>query len=122
MMFLYIFFEEGKGLPAVEAMSPGMKQFLIVLGAVLLVSSAVLLWAWLIRKRRRSGRKRRRHHRSIAETTAVGIKEVQQIINKRKRRRRRERRPRNPTLAETGGLPPVRPDEPPSSPEVETVT
>jgi hypothetical protein len=28
------------------------------------------------------------------------------------RRRRRDHRPRNPTLAETGGLPPIRPDGP----------
>ncbi|MHB8523722.1 MAG: hypothetical protein ACYDH9_23610 [Limisphaerales bacterium] len=33
----------------------------------------------------------------------------------RRRRRRRDHRPRNPTLAETGGLPPERPDEPPSA-------
>jgi hypothetical protein len=33
------------------------------------------------------------------------------------RRRRREHRPRNPTLAETGGLPPRRPlDQPPAGP------
>lgn len=31
------------------------------------------------------------------------------------RRRRREHRPRNPTLAETGGLPPPRPEPPPQS-------
>jgi hypothetical protein len=32
---------------------------------------------------------------------------------KRRHRRRREHRPRNPTLAETGGLPPVRTGRPP---------
>jgi hypothetical protein len=32
--------------------------------------------------------------------------------DRRRRRRRREHRPRNPTLAETGGLPPVR-NQPP---------
>jgi hypothetical protein len=31
-------------------------------------------------------------------------------------RRRREHRPRNPTLAETGGLPPIRPGGPPGPP------
>ncbi len=34
----------------------------------------------------------------------------------RKRRRRREHRPRNPTLAETGGLPPIRTERPPDGP------
>jgi hypothetical protein len=32
---------------------------------------------------------------------------------RRRRRRRREHRPRNPTLAETGGLPPIRTEAPP---------
>lgn len=32
---------------------------------------------------------------------------------RRRRRRRRDHRPRNPTLAETGGLPPIRTEAPP---------
>jgi hypothetical protein len=32
------------------------------------------------------------------------------------RRRRRDHRPRNPTLAETGGLPPIRQPRPPETP------
>lgn len=32
---------------------------------------------------------------------------------RKRRRRRREHRPRNPTLAETGGLPPIRTEAPP---------
>lgn len=32
---------------------------------------------------------------------------------KRRQRRRREHRPRNPTLSETGGLPPIRTEAPP---------
>ena len=36
---------------------------------------------------------------------------------KRRRRRRshHRHRPRNPTLAETGGLPPIRPEDPPEA-------
>jgi membrane protein implicated in regulation of membrane protease activity len=32
---------------------------------------------------------------------------------RKRRKRRRKHRPRNPTLAETGGLPPNRPERPP---------
>jgi hypothetical protein len=35
--------------------------------------------------------------------------------HKRHRRRRHEHRPRNPTLAETGGLPPIRTEKPPGA-------
>lgn len=38
---------------------------------------------------------------------------------KRRRKRRRDHRPRNPTLAETGGLPqPRSPDTPPPAPQI----
>lgn len=36
---------------------------------------------------------------------------------RRRRRRRREHRPRNPTLAETGGLPPIRQDDASARPD-----
>jgi len=36
-----------------------------------------------------------------------------EVIRRRRRRRRRNHRPRNPTLAETGGLPPIRTEPPP---------
>ena len=39
--------------------------------------------------------------------------EEEKSAGTRHRRRRREHRPRNPTLAETGGLPPIRADKPP---------
>jgi hypothetical protein len=88
-------------------LTPQTKERLVVFGAIGLVIVGTLLWALFSRRsRRRNGRREeRRHHRG---STAKGPSETKQHVQKRQRRRRRDRRPRNPTLAETGGLPPVR--------------
>ena len=90
-----------------------LAELLVLIGAVLLVAVAVLIWAVAFRKKRKRMRLYHRHHRNSVESAASE--------NSRKRaqgsRRRREgrERPRNPTLAETGGLPPVRlPPTPPT--------
>jgi FtsZ-interacting cell division protein ZipA len=100
-----------------------LKELLTMLGAVALVTLLLVLWAVYIRKGPR--RHSHRHHRheqhysddpnnpsGLAEdppdSEATGDKRY-----RRKRRRRREHRARNPTLAETGGLPPLRSDRPP---------
>jgi hypothetical protein len=70
--------------------SPEWQDFFIMLGAIVLAALAAAVCAFFFRK------KHRRHHR----------------------RRRRERRSLNPTLAQTGGLPPVRqPQNPPDQPK-----
>ena len=61
---------------------PQWVNFLAIFVAVALVSIGVLLWVVMFRKRRR-----RKHH---------------------KRRGHHEQRKHNPTLAEAGGLPPLR--------------
>ena len=90
-----------------------LTEILVLIGAVLLVAVAVMIWAVAFRKKRKRTRLYHRHHRDSVESVASE--------NSRKRtpgsRRRREgrERPRNPTLAETGGLPPVRlPPTPPT--------
>ena len=98
-------------LPGFGPMSPIMKERLIVFGAMILVLLVVLGWAVLFRgHRRRSARRedRRRRRHSFTKNAAKGVAEIREYVKKRQRRRRREHRPRNPTLAETGGLPPVR--------------
>jgi flagellar biosynthesis/type III secretory pathway M-ring protein FliF/YscJ len=84
-----------------------LPQSLAVLGALVGVSLLAFFWVVLVRKRRR--RRRHRHHPQPA------IQKVREQEDQKKRRRR-DRRPRNPTLAETRGLPPVRDGEafPPS--------
>lgn len=91
------------------------KEALAIIGATLLLVIALGIWAVYFRKR---GRRRKHHHsrshnsesprpETSAETDAVAAPG-------RRRRRRRHHRPRNPTLAETGGLPPVRSEPPPA--------
>ena len=87
-------------------------------GAVLLVSIGVFVWAAFFRKPRRH-----RHHHSnghapkpMPEIRSESRKAGWFFFRKRHRHRHRHReRPRNPTLAEAGGLPPVRTQTPPTS-------
>ena len=102
--------------------SPVMRELLVLLGAILLVLvagiAAVLLRRRLERpraKRHEHSRRRRPFHR-----TATGVARLRKMIQEQPIRRRRHHRPRNPTLAETGGLPPVRPDSSPKPPQPQT--
>jgi hypothetical protein len=63
---------------------PEWLNLLAVGGAILLVALAALIWVGLSRTKPRRRRKPRHHHR------------------------RSEQRAANPTLAQTGGLPPVK--------------
>jgi len=85
------------------------------------LSFGLLLWVAFVRKRKRRspGHSHRSHQLSrttaAGETTAPG----EQGSEPRRRRHRHRRRrssnyPQNPTLAQTGGLPPIRRDEPPT--------
>jgi len=73
-------------LPAVGRMTPAWVDFFIMVGAFALVGIGALIWVFFFRK---PGRRRRKH------------------------RHRHERRSPNPTLAQNGGLPPVRQEEKP---------
>ena len=97
---------------------PATLERILIFGAMGLVTLLLVLWAVFIRKRRR----RRRSHHHVPEPSAqpidtpVAAKE-QDAPSPPKRRHHRHRsgrrhRRRNPTLAETGGLPPIRPEEP----------
>jgi hypothetical protein len=101
-----------------QSPSGATREFLLVLGAFVLVTAVLLVWARYFRKRRRhhSHHHHHHHHSSSEQSVASGtdMSASAQEPHKR-RRRRREHRPRNPTLAETGGLPPLRSD-PPSEP------
>ncbi len=93
-----------------KKIGPGTREGLMVSGALGGVIALVLIWAIFIRKRRRK-RKHHYHYPSAnSSPVAADVKELEQAGKRKSRRRRREHRPRNPTLAETGGLPPIRPD------------
>ena len=102
-----------------KALSPSARERLIIFTAIALITVSVLVWAVFLRKpRRRQHSHQHNHHHSRApardEAAADGDDATTQPRKRRKwRRPRREHRPRNPTLAETGGLPPVRRGGPP---------
>lgn len=99
-----------------------LKELLILLGAVGLVTLLLVLWAVYIRKAPRRHSHNHHHHRHHSEdqdNTSNVTQDPETEGNsepryrRKRRRRRREHRPRNPTLAETGGLPPIRSERPP---------
>ena len=107
-------------LTVTSRVPPAVWDFLIVLGAVVLVSLIIIFTVVLFRKDGKRQRKHHHHHhhhrtsyREQLHKTTGGIKE---LIRQHRRRSHREHRSLNPTLAQTGGLPPVRPPENPSGP------
>ena len=80
-------------------------------GAVILL---VVAWAIIIRKQKN---KRRRIYRHKPHTWQLDSSEEKERRRQRRRERRRRtahpERPINPTLAQSGGLPPRRPDDVP---------
>ena len=93
-----------------------MREMLTLFGAVGVVTLLVVIWAAYIRKRPKSHSHRYHYPSDEQETSSSSSggdpQENGEKRYRRKRRRRREHRPRNPTLAETGGLPPLRSEHP----------
>jgi hypothetical protein len=112
----YLFLAADEALPLPGPMTPLMRETFIVIGAIVLVALGLLFWAGAIRKRhrRRSAphRPHYSHHSGSHSVSEGGDDAGHSSHSHRRRRRRREHRPRNPTLAETGGLPPIRTDGP----------
>jgi hypothetical protein len=96
------------GLPTVGRFSPEWLDFLIVLGAIAFVLLLAFFWALFIRKRKGTRRRKRRHRRENLREQIGGIKKFLH-----ERHRHREHRRPNPTLAQTGGLPPLREEKKP---------
>ena len=98
-----------------EKVSPDRRETLILYGALSLVILLLLLWALFLRKKRR-----REHHRypSLRPKDKQTASQKTDLSNpgapgapsepRKGRRHRRRRRPLNPTLSQTGGLPPIR--------------
>ena len=95
-----------------------LKELTMVLGAVGLVTALVLIWAVYLRKKPHRHSHHHHHHSDDSQDATESTMNSDSGVSgdrryRRKRRRRREHRPRNPTLAETGGLPPLRAERPP---------
>lgn len=101
---------EDIGPRPVGRVSPVFYDLLTIVGAAFFVGLLLVLWAAYIRRpRRRSSDSRR----ELPAVPAV-IREVEDVDGKKRlkiKERKRDHRPRNPTLAETGGLPPERPSD-----------
>jgi hypothetical protein len=106
-----------------RTMTPATRDRVVILGALAVVTLLILFWAVLFR--RKDGHSRSRHrsrHRSSepaansAGQSTEGGADSGQRKRRKWRRQRREHRPLNPTLAQTGGLPPIRSGEPPQPP------
>ncbi len=70
---------------------------------VFVILGLLVVWAVFVRHSPRDPRARR-------------LSDAPPPSGRRRRHRRREHRPRPPSLAETGGLPPIKPAEPPNPP------
>jgi hypothetical protein len=96
-----------------KQVAPSRNEFGLLFAAAGLITVLALIWAIFIRKRE-NDRPSRYSYPHVA--AAVRTDNPSTGDAGRQRRRKRKRR-RNPTLAETGGLPPIRngdfPDDPP---------
>lgn len=88
----------------------------LIVGAILLVILGVILWVVFIRGPRKHPDENHRPNLQSKTKPAVTVTEDGRERHRKKRRlRRRDHRQRNPTLDQTGGLPPPRdPQETPS--------
>lgn len=88
-----------------------VRDLALLAGMGLILASALFLFAYLTRRNRRATI-------GLANSRAIYRAEEPDDSDKRRYRKKRRRRshpeflPRNPTLQETGGLPPLRPEEP----------
>lgn len=83
----------------------------LILGAVLVLVALLFFWAFFLRKRPQTQR-----GSFVLERAQRENPERYGASGRRRRRKRKvdhpDNMPRNPTLSEIGGLPPLRPDEP----------
>jgi len=91
------------------------KDLLVIIATGLALGLLLLFWARHYVK----SKKRHDRHRKTASPSLAGADEhdhqEEPHHGRRRRKRRRDHRPRNPTLAETGGLPTTK-TEPSSNP------
>jgi hypothetical protein len=89
----------------------GIRDVLLIVGVVMVLGLALFLYVYATRQKRRGRTETgsqpiyRAERRLVEETHSEGRR-------RKKRRRSEEFAQRNPTLGETGGLPPLRTDDP----------
>ena len=104
--------------PAARTTGFFFKDVLVIIATGLALGLILLLWARHYVKRK----KRHQHHdrKVVSHSLPAGSDQEEEEEphhhGRRRRKRRREHRPRNPTLAETGGLPTTKPETPSNPP------
>jgi hypothetical protein len=102
-------------LRSLQRTSPAKTGLGLVFGAIVTVVVVVLIWIIFFRKREDPSARRYREHFTRSSELQSNSAENRATSGRRKKRRR-EHRQRNPTLAETGGLPPLRDSMPTDDP------
>ena len=94
-----------------------MRDVLLLASVAFLLGIALFLFAYVTRKKRQSTIGPA-HSRAIyrGEPEEEEDSEGRRYRKKRRRRNHPDQLPRNPTLQETGGLPPLRPEQEPAEP------
>jgi hypothetical protein len=103
-----------KNQPITPAASGFMSDLLLVLGLGAVLAAALFLIVYLARKDKkgRNNSGSRVIYRASRRSGELRASDPAEQRGKRKRRRKEEFAQRNPTLGETGGLPPLRTEEP----------
>jgi hypothetical protein len=96
-----------------QTMTPAVRDRVMILSALAFVTLLLVIWAVIFRKRKPDSHSHR--HSYDYPRANEGDADAKSHKRRKWRRQRRPHRPLNPTLAQTGGLPPIRPNEPPQS-------
>ena len=89
-----------------------LRDLLLLLGVVAILALSLYVFAYLTRRKQRRRISRSGPEMWGADRRAQSERRETRVRIRKKRREHPDFRPRNPTLGETGGLPPTRPDEP----------
>lgn len=88
-------------------------DLVLIIGLAALIFGAIILWVVFVRGPKKHPSERHEYKSSSPQATITD--DGRERRRKKKRHRRRDHRQRNPTLAQTGGLPPPRgPEQSPS--------
>jgi len=97
------------------------REVFLVVGVGIALGLILFLWVYFTHKGRRRHHSTQQLSKPIYRAEKLSPEEAATRVKLRKKRRRHpDNLPRNPTLGETGGLPPIRPDEPPPEPAQQT--
>jgi len=98
--------------PPSELFGLRVRDILLLVGVIAIIALVLYVFAYITRRKRRRRISRSGPEMWGANRHAQNERREGRVRIRKKRRKHPDFRPRNPTLGETGGLPPVRPDEP----------